>query len=97
MLCQNFAAIAFEFQGRLDPAKPYECGVRQSMCLINRIKELHANESPILSSEEFDRLKPNQIAKLGHLLHGFEVDVVFFLCSEANMVGSVFSEMKKED
>lgn len=35
---KQFAAVAFEFQERLDLAKPYKCGVRPSLCLAGVIR-----------------------------------------------------------
>ena len=89
---KQFAAVAFEFQERFDRAKPYKCGVRPSLCLASVIRQLHNNESIILSSEEFSKLKPRQIVKFLQLLHGFEVEIVFLHRDKNSMIASLYSE-----
>lgn len=89
---KQFAAVAFEFQERLDLAKPYKCGVRPSLCLAGVIQRLQNNESIIISSEEFSRLTSRQIVKFLSLLHGFDVEIVFLLRNKNSMIASLYSE-----
>ena len=95
---KHFAGVASQLQGNMVHAQRFGCSLDPLTDLNEALWSIYsANDSTgiILSSEEFDNLDDDGVAKLAKILSNYQTTVVIYFRREVEHIVSYYSEIRK--